>query len=108
VIALNVSIIIPLSFIALLSAYPLPAGQDVRGVSPEKEATGVIEQKCLVCHNRQRIDQAVRERREMEDVLGRMRGKGAVLSEKERSVMGHFWGKKIFREEKQGETKKDH
>lgn len=105
---MKASIIIPLSLVALLPAYPVPAGQDVRGVSPQKEAAGVIEEKCLVCHNRQRIDQAMRERREMEEVLGKMSGKGAVLSDKERSVMGHFWGQKMFREGKQGEIKKDH
>jgi hypothetical protein len=105
--SLKISLKISISLAAILSATPLSAGQDIRGVNPQKETTGVIEEKCLVCHNRQRIEQAVRERKEMEDVLGRMRGKGVVLSEKERSVMGHFWGQKMFREEKQREKKND-
>jgi hypothetical protein len=80
-----------------VAASPALAQEDVRGVKLRNEGPKVIEEKCLVCHNRQRIDAAIKERREMEQILRRMGKKGAVLTEKERRVMGHFWGKKMYK-----------
>jgi hypothetical protein len=81
-----------------VSPFPALAQEDVRGVKLRGEGLKVIEEKCLVCHNRQRIDAAVKERRQMERIMKRMESKGVVLTEKERRVMGHFWGKKMFKE----------
>lgn len=78
----------------------LQAQLDVRGVKQRNEATRVIEEKCLICHNRQLIDEAIKEREEMEQVLRRMEKKGVVLTGKERRVIGHFWGQTVFRPEK--------
>ena len=78
----------------------LTAQVDVRGIKQRSEASRVIEEKCLICHNRQLIDEAIKEREEMEQVLRRMEKKGVVLTGKERRVMGHFWGKTVFRPEK--------
>jgi hypothetical protein len=78
----------------------LPAQVDVRGIKQRNEATRVIEEKCLICHNRQLIDEAIKEREEMEQVLRRMEKKGVVLTGKERRVIGHFWGQQVFRPEK--------
>ena len=60
----------------------------------------MIEEKCLVCHNRKRIDEAIEQRRNMEKVLLQMEKKGVVLTESERRVMGHFWPQKPFKEKK--------
>jgi hypothetical protein len=73
------------------------AGEEIRGVTLRPEELKVIEEKCLVCHNRQRIDAAMKERQEMEQILRQMEKKGVVLTEKERMVMGHFWGKKMYK-----------
>lgn len=78
----------------------LPAQVDVRGIKQRNEASRVIEEKCLICHNRQLIDEAIKEREEMEQVLRRMEKKGVVLTGKERRVIGHFWGQKLFSPEK--------
>jgi hypothetical protein len=78
----------------------LQAQVDVRGIKQRNEANRVIEEKCLICHNRQLIDEAIKEREEMEQVLRRMEKKGVVLTGKERRVMGHFWGQQVFRAEK--------
>ena len=51
----------------------------------------VIEEKCLVCHNKKRIEAAINERKDMEKILRRMEVKGVVLTDTERRVMGHFW-----------------
>lgn len=83
--------------LATVATSPALAQEDVRGVKLRGEGPKVIEEKGLVCHNRQRIDAAIKERREMEQILRRMGKKGAVLTEKERRVMGHFWGKKMYK-----------
>ncbi len=93
------------------AALPAAAQQDVRAIHLRQEGLKVIDEKCLVCHNRQRIEDAVRQRKEMERITRLMEKKGAVLTENERQVMNHFWRKKMFKtsEEKapagqQGET----
>jgi hypothetical protein len=85
-------------FAAMLSAFavtllaPSAFGQeDVRSVKLHQQGLKVIEEKCLVCHNRQRIDAAIKERKDMERVMSRMEKKGVVVTEKERRVIGHFW-----------------
>jgi hypothetical protein len=78
----------------------LPAQVDVRGIKQRNEATRVIEEKCLICHNRQLIDEAIKEKEEMEQVLRRMEKKGVVLTGKELRVIGHFWGQTVFRPQK--------
>lgn len=89
-------------FVLVLVATMAPASaafaqEETRGVKPRSEALKVIEEKCLVCHNRQRIDAAIKERQEMEQLIHRMEKKGVVLTEKERQVIGHFWGKRMFK-----------
>jgi hypothetical protein len=81
----------------IFSPSQLPAQVDVKGVKLRGEASKVIEEKCLICHNRQLIEEAIKEREEMEQVLRRMEKKGVVLTGKERRVIGHFWGQKVFR-----------
>jgi len=73
------------------------AQDDVRGVKLHQQELKVIEEKCLVCHNRQRIDAAAKEQRDMENILRRMEQKGVTLTEQDRRVMGHFWGKKMLK-----------
>lgn len=79
------------------------AEEDVRGVKLRPQELKVIEEKCLVCHNRQRIDTAITERRDMDRILRRMERKGVVLTEQERQVMGHFKGQKVFKTPAGGE-----
>ena len=74
------------------------AQEDVRGIALRQQGLKVIEEKCLACHNRQRIDAAIRERREMEKIVKEMERKGAKLTEKDRSVIGHFWKQSPFKE----------
>jgi hypothetical protein len=81
----------------IFPASPVFAQEETRGVKPSGGELKVIEEKCLVCHNRQRIDAAMKARQEMKQILRRMEKKGVVLTEKERRVMGHFWGQKMYR-----------
>jgi hypothetical protein len=91
--------------LAGLASVPAVAQQDVRKVKLTPPQQKVIEEKCLVCHNRKRIEAAIEERKDMEKILKRMEVKGAVLTENERRVMGHFWPRQPFKEKK-GEAPK--
>ena len=82
----------------MVSVSPALAQQDVRGVKLRGEEIKVVEEKCLSCHNEQRIDKAVKERRDMDEILKKMGKKGVVLTDRERQVMGHFWGQKMYKE----------
>lgn len=93
--------------LALLFAVPAVAQEEVRKVKPDQPALKVIEEKCLVCHNKKRIDEAVKERKDLDKVLRRMEKKGVVLTESERRVMGHFWPQKPLKEKK-GEAPPQH
>jgi hypothetical protein len=71
----------------------------VQGIAYQEQGLKVIEEKCLTCHNRQRIDQAVKSRRDMERILRQMERKGVALSDREKMVMGHFWKKNPLKTE---------
>ena len=90
--------------LATVPAAPSLAQEDVRGVKLRGEELKVIEEKCLACHNRQRIDKAIKEREEMVQLIKRMEKKGVVLTKKEHQVIGHFWGQKLYKTE-DAETK---
>ena len=70
---------------------------DVQGITYRDQGLKVIEEKCLNCHNSQRIDAAIEERRDMEKTLKAMEKKGVVLTDREKMVMGHFWKKNPLR-----------
>lgn len=95
---MNRLVLLILFLLALMAVRaPLMADEDVRRVKLRQQGLKVIEEKCLVCHSRARIDEAMRERRELEKIMRRMEQKGAVLTEREREVMGHFWQQKVFK-----------
>jgi predicted nucleotide-binding protein (sugar kinase/HSP70/actin superfamily) len=75
----------------LLCAVAAFAQEDVRKVKLTPPQQKVIDEKCLVCHNKKRIEAAIQERKDMEKILRRMEVKGVVLTDTERRVMGHFW-----------------
>jgi hypothetical protein len=94
----------PLLLIMTIMALPSPAAalDDAMKVKPRQEGLKVFEEKCLVCHNRQRIDAAVKERKDVERVMRQMEKQGAVLTEKDRQVIGHFWQQKLYKGESNG------
>jgi hypothetical protein len=56
------------------------------------EFNRVIDERCTVCHTRERVDIAIRARQDAEKVQQRMEERGAVLNERDKSVLGTFWG----------------
>jgi cytochrome c553 len=51
-----------------------------------------IEARCTVCHSRERVDEAIRTQSDLEPLLQHMIERGAILSERDRKVLGTFWG----------------
>ena len=92
--------------LSLVGAVVLPvlgmAAEDTRRLDYQYHEQGlkVIEEKCLVCHNRKRIEEAAASRQDMEKIQRQMEQKGVVLSDKEKQVMGVFWRKNPFKPEK--------
>lgn len=76
---------------SMAAAAPEEGASNLGGHGRKEDALRVIEEKCLVCHNRQRIETALDERKEMEKIQSSMEQKGVVLTDKEREVLGHFW-----------------
>jgi hypothetical protein len=90
------------SMTAMLLLMLMAAGAEEKDLGGHRrwdtEPLRVIEEKCLVCHNLQRIEKALAQRKDMEGLQKRMEQKGAVLTDKERQVLGHFWGKNPFKD----------
>lgn len=73
--------------------------QEVLGVAPRQPAQNLIDEKCLACHNRRRIEAAVHDRKDMERIVRRMEKKGVVLTDTQRQVLSHFWRKNPYKGE---------
>ncbi len=51
-----------------------------------------IEARCTVCHSRERVDEAIRAQQDLTPLLQHMIERGAIISERDRKVLGTFWG----------------
>lgn len=51
-----------------------------------------IEARCTICHTRERVDAAMGEGQDLDALLQEMIERGAILNEKDKSVLGTFWG----------------
>jgi len=65
---------------------------DPHRVIVNDEFQETIEGRCTSCHSRDRVDQALGKGEELDSLLQRMIERGAVLNERDRSVLGTFWG----------------
>ncbi len=52
----------------------------------------VIDSRCTVCHTRERVDTAIQKRRALEKLEQQMIERGAILNERDKEVLGTFWG----------------
>ncbi len=70
-------------------------------ISPELKPGGyaefqhIINSRCTLCHSRQRIDSAIEQGLEYQSIEAMMLKRGAVLSERDRRVLGTFWGQPL-------------
>jgi len=51
-----------------------------------------VEARCTVCHTRERVDAAMRAQKDLDILLQHMIERGAILSDRDRKVLGAFWG----------------
>jgi uncharacterized membrane protein len=85
-----------ITFLVLL-AVPALASESAQDLGAHRfgsmdEFQRVIDERCTVCHTRERVDVAIRMRQDMEKLQQQMEVRGAVLSERDKSVLGTFWG----------------
>ncbi len=52
----------------------------------------VIDTRCILCHTRERIDEARRRGGDLGAIQQRMLDRGAVLTEEEKSTLRGLWG----------------
>ncbi|BCA80964.1 hypothetical protein [Desulfuromonas sp. AOP6] len=60
----------------------------------------VIDNRCGICHSRERVDVAIRQRQSLEKLQQQMMERGAILDNRDKEVLGTFWGRPFA-----GETK---
>jgi hypothetical protein len=56
------------------------------------EFQNTIEARCTICHTRARVDEAIGQQADLEELMQRMIERGAILSERDQKVLGTFWG----------------
>ena len=84
--------------LALLLALPAGAGalpgavHDVHALPGNDEFQNIIEARCTICHTRERVDEAISQQVDIDALLQRMIERGASLSDRDRKVLGTFWG----------------
>ena len=72
---------------------------DVHRLPGNDEFQSTIENRCTICHTRGRVDKALQEE-DLDALLQRMIERGAIISERDRNVLGTFWGSPL----KEGES----
>lgn len=82
---------------ACLLGLSLPAVARAEVSSPEsvrrhQAFEQVIDTRCILCHTRERIDEARRGGGDLGAIQQRMLDRGAVLTEEEKSTMRALWG----------------
>lgn len=67
------------------------------GVGSMDDFQRVIDTRCIACHTRERVDVAIEQGRSLEEIQQRMLARGAVLTERDKDVLGTFWGNPMKR-----------
>jgi hypothetical protein len=87
--------------LAPMSAVAVPgAVHDVHRLPGNDEFQRTIEARCTICHTRERVDAAFGQQADLDALLQRMIERGAIFSERDRNVLGTFWGSPL----KEGEA----
>jgi len=75
------------------------AVHDVHRLPANDEFQSTIENRCTICHTRGRVDKALGQEEDLDVLLQRMIERGAIISERDRNVLGTFWGSPLKEEE---------
>lgn len=81
-----------LALTLLLGTTPLLAAEPAAN---QEEFNRIINEQCVKCHTRDRIDEAIRNGDNVEAILEKMLRFGVNLTERDRNVLGTFWGEPL-------------
>jgi len=87
-------LLLPVTAIAVPGAV-----HDVHRLPANDEFQSTIENRCTICHTRGRVDKALGQEEDLDVLLQRMIERGAIISERDRNVLGTFWGSPLKEEE---------
>ena len=87
-------LLLPVTAIAVPGAV-----HDVHRLPANDEFQNTIENRCTICHTRGRVDKALGQEEDLDVLLQRMIERGAIISERDRNVLGTFWGSPLKGEE---------
>ena len=87
-------LLLPVTAIAVPGAV-----HDVHRLPANDEFQDTIENRCTICHTRGRVDKALGQEEDLDVLLQRMIERGAIISERDRNVLGTFWGSPLKKEE---------
>jgi len=68
------------------------AVDDVHRLPGNDAFQNTIEARCTICHTRARVDEAIGQQVDHEELMQRMIERGAILNERDQKVLGTFWG----------------
>ncbi len=68
------------------------AAHDVHRLPENDEFQNTIEARCTICHTRERVDEAIGQQADLEELMQRMIERGAILNQRDQKVLGTFWG----------------
>lgn len=68
-----------------------------------EEYRKIIESRCTSCHDADRIEQAMAEGRNINEILNKMQAMGAELTPRDKDVLGIFWGSPLKENKQQQE-----
>ncbi|MDH3868912.1 MAG: hypothetical protein OET08_06020 [Desulfuromonadales bacterium] len=86
-------LLLPVTAIAVPGAV-----HDVHRLPANDEFQDTIENRCTICHTRGRVDKALGQEEDLDVLLQRMIERGAIISERDRNVLGTFWGSPLKEE----------
>ena len=98
---LLLGLLLPVSAVAVTGA-----DRDVHLLPGNDDFQGTIEARCTICHTRARVDEAMSQETELEALLQLMIERGAILSERDRNVLGTFWGSPLKKNGEQSSESK--
>lgn len=74
---------------------------NVHRLQDNSEFQNTIEARCTICHTRARVDDAIGSQADLDALLQLMIERGAIVSERDRKVLGTFWGSPLKEDDAQ-------
>lgn len=74
------------------AAPKIPDNMGAHAYQGPAEFNKVIDKKCTVCHSREPVDEAIKKHEDQLEIQQRMIEHGAQLTERDKTVLGAFWG----------------